>query len=149
MDDSSDAGQNFAQIFVKLFIEEDTMPAKVKSLEFLLIYAESLEDSLPFSTRYFGFEKQFEIAQDGSVYGSIGEVGIWIGPGHKKSEPEGADKICRTKAMLGIESAQSLFVEFQKDGVPVLQEEPIEMQPGVFWFQFLDPSGNILEVLGA
>lgn len=51
--------------------------------------------------------------------------------------------------MPGIENAQSLFAEFQKDGVQVLQEEPMEMQPGVFWFQFQDPSGNILEVLGA
>jgi hypothetical protein len=32
--------------------------------------------------------------------------------------------------------------------VKIAQNEPMDMGQGDFWFQFYDPSGNILEVLG-
>jgi predicted enzyme related to lactoylglutathione lyase len=50
--------------------------------------------------------------------------------------------------MLGVDSVGALLKQLKTDGVKTVQDEPVEMQPGTFWLQFHDPSGNVLEVLG-
>jgi predicted enzyme related to lactoylglutathione lyase len=123
--------------------------AKVTDLKFSLIYADDFSATRAFYEKYFGFEDAFEMPDTElgpQAFGTIGEANMWIGGGH--SRVDAGDRACRTGVMFGVESAHDLFNELKKDGVEIIQDELVEMQGGVFWFQFVDPSGNVIEVLG-
>lgn len=51
--------------------------------------------------------------------------------------------------MLAVDSVGILFESLQTAGEKIFQDASIEMQPGQFWLQFADPSGNVIDVLGA
>ncbi|MCJ8345152.1 VOC family protein [bacterium] len=122
---------------------------KVNDLKFSLIYAEDFEKTKSFYEKHFGFKESFEMNDTDlgpQTWGMTGEVGMWIGGGYKRSNQEECST--RSGVMFGVDSAFTLLEELNKDQVKILQEEPVEMQPGVFWFQFEDPSGNLIEILG-
>lgn len=119
--------------------------AKIKGLGFQLIYVDKLEPALAFYTKYFGFEKEFSMGEN-AVYGTTGDSGMWIGGGYKRREQ--SEDETRSCAMMEIDSAWKLFEAMKSDGVKLYQEEPEEMRVGIYWFQFQDPAGNILELLG-
>lgn len=118
----------------------------VTGFEFNLVYVDDMAKALAFYEKYFDFKKKFDM-DDGSAWGTTGNVGLWIGPNYKRVDVTA--KNTRTSVMYGVESAHTLFRQLKADGIPVVQEAPIEMKDGVYWFQFSDPTGNILEILGA
>ena len=122
---------------------------KITSLEFTLIYADDFDTAVAFYEKHFGFKEAFKM-QDTShgpqTWGKTGDVGMWIGGGYKRKALEPED--CHSATMLGVESAFKLFDALKEDGVTIYQNEPVEMQDGIYWFQFQDPAGNILEILG-
>ncbi|MBT3784424.1 hypothetical protein HOF92_05550, partial [bacterium] len=118
--------------------------AKIKSLSFQLIYVEELQPAVEFYTKFFGFKKKFDMSGD-QIYGTTGDTEMWIGGGFKRTE-QSADHT-RSCTMMEIDSASRLFEAMKADGVKLYQESPVEMQDNVFWFQFQDPAGNILELL--
>ncbi len=117
----------------------------LQALEFALIYAEDHEKSVAFYTRYFNFKSEYRMP-DGSCFGKAGDVNLWIGANYKKTKTE-ADNV-RLSVMFRVDSAFRLFEALKERGEQLIQEEPQEMQPGNYWFQFRDPSGNIVDVLG-
>jgi len=122
-----------------------TNHAKVSGFRFALIYSEDLAASQAFYEKYFGFEQTAQFSET-EVYGTLGEIEVWIGGGYEKSANH--EKSTRATMMLGVDSVGRLLKRLQADGVKTVQDEPVEMQPGTFWIQFFDPAGNILEVLG-
>lgn len=119
-------------------------PVKTTGM-FGLIYANDAQSCLPFYEKYFNFQQKFTM-DDGSCYGTIGEIGLWIGDKYQARKTHKDD--VRSAFMIEIDNAQRLFENLKADGVEIVHEKPVEMQPGVFWFMFYDPAGNILEVLG-
>jgi len=117
----------------------------VTGIAFGLIYADNMETTLPFYEKYLGFKKEFDM-DDGSCWGKAGGADLWIGGGYNKTDL--TERSTRASIMLNVESANGLFEILKSDGISVVQDKPIEMKEGVFWFQFSDPTGNILEVLG-
>lgn len=122
---------------------------KVTDFKFSLIYADDFDLTKAFYEKHFGFKESFEMAPTElgpQTWGMTGDVGMWIGGGHNRTKRD--DRSARSGVMFGVDSAFTLLEELRADKVLIFQEDPIEMQPGVFWFQFEDPSGNIIEVLG-
>lgn len=114
-------------------------------IHFALIYTDKLAPTQAFYEKYFGFEKTDDFS-DTEIYGTAGEIEMWIGSEYKPTKM--TEKSTRGTSMFGVESALDLFKAFKKDGVKTVHKKPVEMQPGAFWFQFYDPAGNIIDVLG-
>jgi predicted enzyme related to lactoylglutathione lyase len=117
----------------------------VTKLNFACIYVDELETNQKFYEKYLGFKKEQEF-RPGEIFGKLGDIQCWIGSGYKKADT--TENSTRATVMFGVDSVDSLFKSLKANGERIIQESPVEMQPGVFWLQFSDPSGNIIEVLG-
>ena len=126
------------------------MGTKIQGFKFALIYAEKLAVTQAFYEKHLGFQKTAEF-RPGEIYGTAGEIEIWIQEGHIKhgikcTENEGPTRV---SVMFQVESVGALFNSLKESGETVLLDEPQEMMPGTFFLKFLDPSGNVVDVLGA
>ena len=117
----------------------------VTKLKFALIYVDTLEPSQRFYEKYLGFKQEQEF-RPGEIFGSLGETHLWMGSGYKSTNTD--EKSTRATVMLGVESVGRLFNQLKSGGEKVIQEKPVEMKDGVYWLQFVDPAGNVIEVLG-
>ena len=117
----------------------------VKNMKFACIYVDELAPSLKFYETYLGFKKDKEF-RPGELFGMLGEVPCWLGSGYKKSDM--TDRSTRATVMFGVDSVGELFGKLKAGGQRLIQDAPVEMKDGVFWLQFADPAGNIVEVLG-
>jgi len=117
----------------------------IESMEFALVYASDFSQSITFYEKYFGFTKAYDMP-DGSCFGKAGNINIWISANYNKVNTN--EQSARLSVMFRINSAFKLFEQLTKDQIKIYQTQPQEMQPGNYWFQFEDPSGNIIEVLG-
>lgn len=121
-------------------------PVKVQDLKFLLIYVDELEPCQTFYETYLGFEKTAEF-RPGEIYGKVGDVEMWLGSGYAKKDAN--ERNSRATVMLGVDSVGTLYQRLQDGNEKIIQDAPIEMQPGVYWLQFVDPAGNVIDVLGS
>lgn len=117
----------------------------VENLKFVLVYVDQLEPCQTYYETYFGFEKTAEF-RPGEIYGKLGNIDMWIGSGYDSNEL--GEKGCRASVMIGVNSVETLFDQLKKGGQKLLQDAPVEMQPGTFWMQAVDPAGNVLDILG-
>ena len=118
--------------------------ARVQEMKFVLVYVDKLESCQPFYEKYLGFEQTDEF-RPGEIYGKCGEVEMWMGEGYDRVETNTSS--VRATVMLGVDSAGKLFDQLKAGGETVIQEAPVDMG-GLYWLQFLDPAGNVVEVLG-
>ena len=118
---------------------------RVSGLKFLLIYVEDLDSSLAFYQEYLGFKKTAQFSPT-EVYGELGDTEMWLGAGYRRGDAD--EGTTRTTAMIGVDSVGRLMQKLRRGGVPTIQDAPVEMQEGVYWLQFKDPAGNVLDVLG-
>lgn len=117
-------------------------------LEFALIYAKELQSSIHFYQKYFDFKIDPTIKLGpGEVYGLMGSVGAWIGEGH--IVPKSPELMARASVMFRVKEIFDLYQKLLTGGVELIQSAPVMMLPNEYWFQFKDPSGNIIDVLGA
>jgi predicted enzyme related to lactoylglutathione lyase len=123
------------------------MKSQVTGFNFNLIYVDDLEKALTFYQKYFGFTTKFTM-DDNSHWGPAadGKINLWIGGGYKRADT--TERSTRSSIMYSVASAGEFFAQLKADGVPTMQAEPQAMGEGDFWFQFMDPAGNILEALG-
>jgi predicted enzyme related to lactoylglutathione lyase len=113
-------------------------------MKFVLIYVDKLETCQPFYETYLGFEQTDEF-RPGEIYGKCGEIEMWMGEGYQLAETN-ADNV-RATVMLGVDSVSKLFDHLEADGQKIIHEAPVDMG-GLYWLQFVDPAGNVVEVLG-
>ncbi len=117
----------------------------ITKMNFALIYVDDLEPNRKFYEKYLGFKQEQEF-RPGEIFGTLGEIHCWIGSGYKRADTD--EKSTRATVMLGVDSVGVLFDQLKSGGEKIIQERPVEMQKGVYWLQFADPAGNIVEVLG-
>lgn len=115
-------------------------------MNFTLIYVDDLEPNKKFYEKYLGFKQEQEF-RPGEIFGKLGEVNCWMGSGYERTTTN--EKSTRATVMLGVDSVGKLFDQLKSGGEKVIHEAPVEMQEGVYWLQFADPAGNVIEVLGA
>jgi predicted enzyme related to lactoylglutathione lyase len=117
----------------------------VTKMNFACIYVDELEPNQKFYEKYLGFKKEQEF-RPGEIFGKLGEISCWMGSGYKRSASD--ETSTRATVMFGVDSVGNLFESLKANGERLIQEEPIEMKEGVYWLQFSDPAGNVVEVLG-
>ena len=120
-------------------------PTAVRSLGFALCYAKDLEATEAFYSKHFGFTRKFEMGE-GQAFGSIGDVDMWIGGDYSSGSEDPLST--RMSVMFMVDSAGALFSQLHEAEVPIIQDAPVKMADDKFWFQFRDPSGNVVEILG-
>jgi catechol 2,3-dioxygenase-like lactoylglutathione lyase family enzyme len=118
---------------------------RVTSFKFASIYVDNLDACQKFYETYLGFQKTAEFSP-GEIFGNLGAVEMWMGEGYERIDA--GERAARATLVLGVDSVGSLFEALQAGNVKTVQDSPVEMQVGVFWLQFFDPAGNIIEVLG-
>lgn len=127
-------------------------PAAIKSVGMVSIYADDFDRTMKFYVNTLGLTDvqpmgeracyiRFGRTADGNPYG------MYI-IGGKKPAPEYDPQASRTTFAFEVQSAGTLFGILRDAGVILLQDEPMDMGGGWFWFNFLDPAGNVIEILG-
>ncbi len=118
---------------------------KIKSINFASIYVEDYNQALSFYQKHFGYEVKFPMG-DNASWGKAGEAAIYLEGGNKPVDV--TEKSIRVSVVFNVASASVFFDQLKSDGVRLIQSEPLNMGADDYWFQFRDPAGNILEILG-
>ncbi len=118
---------------------------KVKSINFASIYVDDYQKAFAFYQKHFGYKVKYPMGEHAS-WGKAGEAAIYIEGGNKPADL--TEKTVRASVVFNVTSASKFFNQLKLDGVSLIQAEPQNMGADDFWFQFRDPSGNILEILG-
>lgn len=118
---------------------------KIKSINFASIYVEDYNQALSFYQKHFGYEVKSPMG-DNASWGKAGEAAIYLEGGNKPVAV--TEKSIRVSVVFNVASASVFFDQLKSDGVRLIQSEPLNMGADDYWFQFRDPAGNILEILG-
>ncbi len=118
----------------------------LKGLSFGLVYVDDFATAFQFYHDFLGLEVQHEMGEDACFF-KLGESsGLYL---EGKNEPtEITPNTVRASFVLAVHSASELFDKLTSASVKTVQTSPMDMGGGDFWFQFYDPAGNILGVLG-
>ena len=115
-----------------------------ESIRSIGIYADSLDKSLIFYTLVLGFEVITRIPPSIAFLKS-GNINLYIESGYE----HGSDQSNEARVTVFLESnvpAMNVFEHLKSYCVKILQEKPQQLDDNVWWFQFCDPDGNILEI---
>jgi len=118
---------------------------KVKAINFAAIYVDDYKKAFAFYQKHFGYEVKYPMGEQAS-WGKAGEAAIYIEGGNNPIDI--TEKTVRTSVVFNVTSASKFFNQLKTDGVFLVQSEPQNMGADDYWFQFRDPAGNILEILG-
>ena len=114
------------------------------SIRSIGIYTNSLDKSLTFYTQVLGFEVTAKIPPSIAMLKS-GNINLYIESGYESS-PNKGEKTKVTVFLDTVIPAMQVFEHLKSAGVKILQEKPEQLDDNVWWFQFCDPDGNILEI---
>ena len=118
---------------------------KVKSINFASIYVDDYNRAFAFYQKHFGYEVKHPMGDQAS-WGKAGDATIYIEGGNRPSDT--TEKSVRASVVFNVASASKFFEQLKADGIPLIHSEPQNMSADDYWFQFRDPAGNILEILG-
>jgi len=119
---------------------------KVKGLAFASVYVDDFERAYEFYNGVLGLEKEYDMGSAACFFKLPDNTGLYL-QGKNKTATYGADTM-RTAFVFSVESAAATCERLKSAGVKFIQAEPLNMGGEQYWFQFYDPAGNILEVLG-
>jgi predicted enzyme related to lactoylglutathione lyase len=122
-------------------------PTAIIGIGFVTIYVDRFDDAFTFYNEVLGLEKSFDVDEvscfftvGGNQYGMLLRGGVQKG----KSKPESS----HTSFVMMVDSASKMHQKLRLNGTKPVHDEPLDMGEGDYWFQFPDPAGNVLEVLG-
>ncbi len=118
----------------------------ITGVKFVAVYVDHFETNFEFYNKVLGLEKAYEMGGNACFFHLGKNFGLYLEGGNKKNEID--RKTMRSTFVMQVESATATFEKLNKAGVKLVQDAPVDMGEGEFWFQFYDPSGNILEILG-
>ncbi len=119
---------------------------RVKGIAFVSVYADSFEKAFRFYTEILGLEKEYDMGSQAAFLKLGEDSGIYLQGGSRKMQRD--EQSCRASFTLSVESAGEIFDLLKKENLRIVQDVPMDMGQGDFWFQFFDPSGNMIEILG-
>ena len=118
----------------------------IKGIAFVSVYVDDFETSYKFYNEVLRLEKEYDMGKLACFFKLGADSGLYLQGGNKKNTID--DKTMRTAFTLNVTSANAMFEKLKEAGVKFVQNAPMDMGQENFWFQFYDPSGNILEILG-
>lgn len=117
-----------------------------KSINTVGVYVTDMQKAKSFYTETLGFKLRVELGPT-LCFLQSDDIHIYLESGHKPS-PVDATTV-RLSVFLQTEgSVHDVYDTLKESGVKLLQDEPQQVDEDVYWFQFADPDGNILEVSG-
>ena len=119
---------------------------KVKGIAFASVYADDFDAAYRFYNEVLGLEKQYDMGNQACFFNLPDDTGLYLQGGN--SMPEYSKDTGRAAFVLSVESASASHAKLKQAGVRFIHEEPVNMGGDNYWFQFYDPAGNILEILG-
>ena len=119
---------------------------RISGVQFVAVYVDDFETNFVFYNKVLGLEKNYEMGVNACFFNIGQNFTLYLEGGNRRIELD--KKTMRTSFVLQVESASALFEKLKKAGINLIQDAPLEMGKGEFWFQFYDPAGNILEILG-
>ncbi len=119
---------------------------KVKGLAFASVYVDDFEKAYRFYAEVMGLEKEYDMGSAACFFKLPDNTGLYL-QGKNKSASYSEDTM-RAAFVFSVESAGATHERLKAAGVKFIHTEPKHMGGDNYWFQFYDPAGNILEVLG-
>jgi len=119
---------------------------KMKGLAFASVYVDDFPRAYEFYARVLGLEKEHDMGSAACFFKLPDNTGLYL-QGKCKTASYGEDTM-RAAFVFSVESAGATYDRLQTANVKLIQGEPRHMGGEQYWFQFYDPSGNILEALG-
>ncbi len=125
----------------------DVAPA-LTGIAIAACYVEDFPAAYEFYTGVLGLEKLYDLGEL-ACYFSLGDSGQGLYLEGGCAPATVTPKSVRASFLLRVNSASALHRRLSTAGVRCVQPEPMHMGGEDYWFQFYDPSGNLLEALGS
>lgn len=119
---------------------------KISRIAFVAVYVDDYQVAFKFYHEVLGLEKSFDMGDQACFFKLGRDWGLYLEGGNKRVEFD--TKTVRPAFILAVESAGAMYEKLKAAGVKLVQDAPVDMGQNDFWFQFFDPTGNILEILG-
>ena len=112
------------------------------------VYVADLPRALAFYRDVLGLEVAGEMGP-GARFLRVGDNrwGVFLEGGYAPSAPD--ERASRVSITLRAASAGAMHARLTEAGTTLIHDAPQDMGNATFWFQFRDPDGNILEMIGA
>lgn len=112
----------------------------------LAVYVTDFTRAKKFYTKALGFEVSADLGEN-TCFLHSGNLYIYLEGGHQSSNVS-AETVRLSFFLETEESVNKVYNKLKESGVRILQNKPQQVGADIFWFQFADPDGNILEVSG-
>lgn len=118
----------------------------IAGVAMISVYASDFDASFQFYHVLLALEHWHPMGDSACYFTLPDERGMYL---VGRCTPAHADiRSAHTTFAFEVASAQAMYRKLKAAGVELLQEEPVDMGQGYFWFQLYDPSGNVVEILG-
>ena len=123
---------------------------KITGIRFGACYVDDWDAGREFYEQVLGLAVGFEAMPGQVLFYAFGEdpFGIMLCKVAGAASGKVGVGTAHAAFVLSVASAGALHAKLTAAGVEIPQDAPIEMGEGDHWFQFFDPAGNLLEVLG-
>lgn len=116
----------------------------IDSIRAVGIYVNELSKSVGFYKTILGFDLVTEIPPAIAIM-KCANINLYLESGYEPDQNQ------KDKARVSIffetsTPSQNAFDMLKSNGVKILQEKPEQLGDDVWWFQFCDPDGNIIEL---
>lgn len=119
---------------------------KVKGIAFASVYADDYETAYRFYSEVLGLEKQYDMGSAACFFKLGDDTGLYLQGGNRRASFE--KDTMRSAFVFAVVSASATWARLEQAGVRFIHDQPMNMGGDNYWFQFYDPTGNILEALG-
>ncbi|MCD4829137.1 MAG: VOC family protein [Candidatus Cloacimonetes bacterium] len=119
----------------------------IKGIAFASVYTTDFAVAYKFYSEALGLEKQFDMGDNACFFSLSDDSGLYLQGGNKPCEHNHDTQRCGF--VLSVDSAGEWHGRLKAAGVRFVHDEPLHMGDENYWFQFYDPTGNILEILGS
>lgn len=110
------------------------------------VYAVDYEESFRFYNGVLGLGNWSPMGDHACYFSLPDGRGMYL---VGRRNPVDADHLSvRTTFAFEVASAFEMYAKLKATGVELVPSEPMDMGQGYYWFQFFDPSRNIVEILG-